>query len=93
VIGGGMRGRRTTSPWYSPLNSSISPSMCIATMETEWESMNEAPAPSFLLEWKSKIPTENSTLLYLMIPWNFSVTQELHLKSMIKGASFSKVRI
>lgn len=50
--------------------------------------MNEASALLFPLAWKSKIPTENSTLLYLMVTWNFSVTQELHLKSVIKGIIF-----
>lgn len=50
--------------------------------------MNEAPNPSFLMEPKSKTLTEYSTFLYLMVVWNFSVTEELHVYSMIKGASF-----
>ena len=39
-------------------------------METELESVNGARNPSFLLEWKSKMPTKYSMFLYLMVIWN-----------------------
>lgn len=52
--------------------------------------MNEAPNPSFLLEWKPKLPTKNSTFLYLMAMWNFSVTRELTYFEYDKGGIILK---